>query len=237
MPPIVVPQATLDRYKKVGTATVWSAVRYMGSPLCFMEDVVPMTPGKRLAARARTLRMLPPRPDLQAELGSGEHAPVYQAMDACRPGDVLVVDTMRMPYSTALGDVRLLQLQMQKADGLVTDGAIRDLAVVKEYGFAIFAQRRTPTAQEYGTPAQANVDIQCAGVLVRPGDVLAGDDDGIVVVPAAWAEEVIAWAEEHEEAEEYVKGKILAEKVSPGRYYPPTEATIKEMRAQKGRGG
>lgn len=104
---------------------------------------------------------------------------------------------------------------------------------MKGYGFAIFAQRRTPTAQEYGTPAQAGVDIQCAGVLVRPGDVLVGDDDGIVVVPAAWAEEVIAWVEEHEEAEEYVKGKILAEHVSPGRYYPPTEETIKEMRRFK----
>ncbi|MBI4198711.1 MAG: hypothetical protein HY533_06345 [Chloroflexi bacterium] len=233
MPTIVVPQSTLNRFKKVSAATVWSAVRRMGSPKCFMEEVYPMTPGRRLAAKARTLRMLPLRPDLQAELGSGEQAPVYQAMDACKRGDVLVVDTMRMPYSTALGDVRLLQLQMQKADGLVTDGAIRDLDVVKGYGFAIFAQRRTPTAQEYGTPAQAGVDIQCAGVLVRPGDVLVGDDDGIVVVPAAWAEEVVAWVEEHEEAEEYVKGKILAEHVSPGRYYPPTEETIKEMRRFK----
>ena len=126
-------------------------------------------------------------------------------MALCGPGDALVVDFMRQPYATDLGDVKLLQLQMQGADGFVTDGAIRDLDVIAGYGFAVFAQRRTPTALEYGKAYEVNVPIQCAGVLVRPGDLIAADDDGVVVVPAALAEEVIDWVEEHEEAEEHVK--------------------------------
>lgn len=234
MASVVVPQATLDRFKKVSAATVFTAVRRMNpTTRCFMEDVFPMTPGKRLAARARTLRMLPARADLQGELERGERSPEAQGMALCGPGDVLVADAMRNAYVAALGDVLLLQLRMQKADGLVTDGAIRDLDVVKTYGLAIYAQRRTPTARENCTPCHFNVDIQCAGVLVRPGDVLVGDDDGVVVVPSHMAEEVINWVEEHEEAEEYVKSKILAENVRPGRYYPPTEETIREMRQAK----
>ena len=230
MSSIEIPQSILDRYKKVTTATVWSAVRRRGSLACFMEDVIPMTPGRRLAARARTLRSLPPRPDLHDEVVIGENAPEYRAMALCGPGDVLVIDTMRSPFSTVLGDVKLLQLKMQRADGFVSDGAIRDLEVVSTYGLTIFTQRRTPTAREYGEAYQENVDIQCAGVLVRPGDVIVGDDDGVVVVPAYMAEEVIDWVEIHEEAEEYVKSKILAENCPPGRYYPPTDATKEEMK-------
>ncbi|MEK7214108.1 MAG: hypothetical protein AAB289_00725 [Chloroflexota bacterium] len=235
MAAIEIPQAILDRYKKVCSATVYTAVRNRGANLCFMEEVVCMTPGRRLAARARTLRCLPPRPDLRAEVVIGEHSPEYRAMALCGPGDVLVVDTMRQSYSTVLGDVKLLQLKSRRADGFVTDGAIRDLDVVSGYGFSIFAQRRTPTAREYGDAYQENVDIQCAGVLVRPGDVLVGDDDGVVVVPSHMAEEVIDWVEIHEAAEEYVKEKILAEGCAPGRYYPPTDATKEEMLRLRGR--
>jgi len=234
MPAIEVSQEILDRFKKLSTPTLYTAVRNRGAPKCFMEEVHPLTPGQRLAARARTLRCLPPRPDLHQEVAIGENAPEYRAMALCGPGDVLVVDAMRMPYSTVLGDVKLLQLQMQGADGFISDGGIRDLDVLTSYGLAVFAQRRTPTASEYGQAYEGNVDIQCAGVLVRPGDVIVGDDDGVVVVPAYMAEEVVAWAEEHEQAEEYVKSKILAEHCHPGRYYPPTEETKAEMRRLHG---
>ena len=118
---------------------------------------------------------------------------------------------------------------MQKADGIVTDGAIRDLEVVRTYGFAVFGQNQTPTATDC-LSVEANVDIQCSGVLVRPGDIIVGDDEGVVVVPKNLALEVLEWVEEHEEAEEYVKKKILDENCPPGKYYPPTDETIKEMR-------
>ena len=71
MAAIEIPQSILNRYKAVSTATVWSAVRNRGVLLCFMEEVHPMTPGTRLAARARTLRCLPPRPDLHKEVAIG----------------------------------------------------------------------------------------------------------------------------------------------------------------------
>ena len=232
--PVEVSSDILERFKKVPVATVWSAVnRQLGVPMPFMEGVRTFTPGKRLAARARTLRFLPPRPDIDSVTKRGEQSPEYCAMARCGPGDVLVADIMNRRYAAIGGDVKLLQLKMQKADGLVTDGAIRDLGVLEEeeYGLIVYAQDRTPYGgAPWAEPAEENVDIQCAGVLVRPGDVIVGDDDGVVVVPSWWAGECIDWVEVHEGAEALVKEKILAENVRPGKYYPPSDALKEESR-------
>ncbi len=222
MPENEVPQAILDRYKKVATPTVLGTLRRYGFDRIFLEDVYPMTPGKRLAARARTLRFLPARPDLAKEVARGENSPEYQAMALCGPGDVLVVDGLGVPYMSIGGDVKFLQLKMRHADGIVCDAGIRDKDICAgEYGLVIYARRRTPAiGMPFGVPYQANVDIQCAGILVRPGDVMVGDDDGVVVVPKALAEQVVAEAEEHEQIEAFVKGRIEQEGCAPGKYYP-----------------
>jgi regulator of RNase E activity RraA len=235
--PVHVPQEILDRFKKLPVATIWHhVVRDAGVPLPFMERVQLWTPGKRLAARARTLRFLPPRPDLLAAVRRGDDAPEYRAMARCGPGDVLVADIMGNPRPCIFGDVKALQLKMNQADGIVTDGSIRDLEVMEaeQYGLIIYAQGRTPYASEpWAVPAEENVDIQCGGALVRPGDVLVGDGDGVVVVPSWFAAECVAVVEEHEAIEGYIKQKILAEGVAPGKYYPPTPAMWAEYRAQK----
>jgi regulator of RNase E activity RraA len=203
-----------------------------------MEKVYPMTPGKRLAARARTLRYLPPRPDLMARLEVGENAPEYRAMARCGPGDVLVADMFGTPRACIFGDVKALQLKMNQAEGIVTDGAIRDLGVMIEenYNLIIYAQDRTPYASgPWTVPAEENGDIQCGGALVRPGDVLVGDNDGVVVVPSWFAAECVAMVEEHEAVEAYVKRKIEAEGVRPGKYYPPSPELYEEYRRSQGR--
>ncbi len=229
MDPTNVSDELLERFKKVPTATVWSAVcTDLGVPKPFMENVMPMTPGKRLAARARTLRFLPPRMDKDAETKLGENSPEYIAMSRCGPGDVLVADLMGQKFAAVAGDVKLLQLKMNRADGVVTDGAIRDLDVLtnENYGLTVYACGRTPYGgRPWGEPAEENIDIQCGGVLVRPGDVLVGDNDGVVVVPSWYAEECIEWVEHHEAIEQHIKEKVMREKVRPGKYYPPPKKT------------
>ena len=74
-------------------------------------------------------------------------------------------------------------------------------------------------------PWKVNDEIQCGGVLVRPGDILIGDDDGVVVVPASIAEEVVSRSQEHIKVEEFVKQKLDLEDCSPGRYYPFNDRT------------
>lgn len=235
--PVEVPQHILDRFKKLPVATVWNSVhRYAGVPLPYMNDVRLCTPGQQLAARARTLRYLPPRPDLQAEVQIGEDSPEYKAMGRCGPGDVLVCDVMGDARPCIFGDVKALQLKMTNADGVVTDGGIRDLDIMlqEKYGLIIYARDRTPLGGvPYAIPAQENVDVQCGGALVRPGDVLVGDADGVVVVPSWFAEECVELTEVHEEAEEMIKQRILAEGVVPGKYYPPGPETYEQVRAAR----
>ena len=240
MQPVEVPPAVLSGLKTIPTATVYNAVRYYGSPAMVCEGVLRLTPGERFAARARTLRFLPIRPDLLAEVSKGEESPEYLAMGRCGPGDALVVDLMGNTRDVVGGDVKLLQLAMNRADGVVIDGAIRDLDVVldEDYGLTVYARARSFHGNPETRAAEENVQIQCGGALVRPGDVLVGDGDGVLVVPSWMAQAVLDWAIEHEGVENYIKEKIRAEGVRPGKYYPRTEEMKAEwQRVQAERGG
>ena len=128
------------------------------------------------------------------------------------------------------GDVKLLQLAMNKAEGAIVDGAIRDLDVLLEeqYGLTVYAKARSFHGNPTTRAAEENVQIQCGGALVRPGDVMVGDNDGVLVVPSWMAEAVLEWAITHEGVENYIKEKIRSEKVVPGKYYPPSP----EMKAE-----
>ncbi len=228
-------QDTINRYKKPALATIYSGLQRMGYEYCFMEGLKSFTPGVRMVGRARTLRYLPPRPDM---LGSsaGEDAPEYRAMSLCGPGDVLVADAMGRRRHAIGGDMILLQLKMVGAEGVVTDGGIRDMAAVVEYGYGVFAGGATPAARwPHLGSYDANVDVQCGGILVRPGDLIVADDEGIVCVPKQHASEVIEWVEEHEQDEEVVKKMILRDNVVPGKYYNTEmfEKLIEERNASK----
>ena len=238
MRPVKVSQEVLDGFKTIPTATVYGAVRHFGSTYTVCEGLINFTPGERLAARARTLRFLPPRADIISEKPTGENAIEYEAMARCGPGDVLVADIYGSSRDVVAGDVKLLQLAMNNADGVVIDGGIRDLDIIVDegYGLTVYAKHRSFHGNTWFTPAEENVQVNCGGALVRPGDVLVGDNDGVLVVPSWMAEAALEWAVEHEDAENYVKEKIRAEGVRPGRYYPPTEETIEEMYRVKGRG-
>ena len=213
----------LARYRKVAVATIYSAVRELGGyEPCFMRGVKAYTSQKtdndRLAGRAKTLRFVPPRKDIKMDTQSGEQSPEYIAMGSCGPGDVAIFDAMGRNEASIGGDVKLIQLKNQGAEGLVTDGSIRDINAVKPYGFKLFAAGNTARVGEPDVwPYEANGVIQCGGVTVRPGDVIVGDDDGVVVVPERVAEEIIEWAEDHEQVEEQIKTLIEKDNVPPGK--------------------
>ena len=241
MKPVEVSQDVLDGLKSIPTATVYNAVRSMGSPLMVCEGLVNFTPGKeRFASRARTLRFLPTRPDIASERAPGEDSVEYVAMGRCGPGDVLVADIMGSREDVVAGDVKLLQLAMNNADGVVIDGAIRDLDVMldEDYGLRVYAKARSFHGNPTAIPAEENIQIQCGGALVRPGDVLVGDNDGVLVVPSWMAEAALEWAIDHEGAENYIKEKVRAEGVAPGKYYPPSDDLMAEWaRVRQERGG
>ena len=243
-PKVHIDDELLERFQGVTSATCFSAMFRMGLEApegtyemaswqnCFMYGVKPMTPGRKIAARARTLRCVPPRPDLLQITRKGEFSPEYEAMATCGPGDVLVVDGNRDERQTILGNVKSRHLHMNNAVGVVADCAMRDVDLIgQEYGMAVFAAGRLPTVNRPGIESfEANVPIGCGGVLVMPGDLIVGDDDGVVVIPCQLAAEVIDWIEEHERVERFIMGLMDDENAPPGRYYPPTDETVLRYR-------
>ena len=224
----------LERFKLLPTATIFSAVKHFKFGPCWMKNVHTFTPGLKLAARATTLRFVPPRTDILRETNLGENSPEYEAMGSTGPGEVIVMDAMGKNWASIGGDVKLLQLKINDAEGLVTDGAIRDLHAVKEYGLILFAGGRTGAVGAPDIhPFDAGITIQCGGVVVRPGDIIVGDDDGVVVVASQIAKEVIEWGETHELHEEFAKSLIESERVSPGKYYPINEEILNSIKINK----
>ena len=214
-----VPDEIIKRFMKVGTATLYSATNSHGYSNCFMTGINCYTPGKRIVGRARTLSYIPSRPDIEEETNLGESSPEYRAMGSSGPGDILVVGTHGNVDKAIAGDMILLHLKMGKAEGLVTDGGIRDLPAIKEYGYGIFAGGITPAGRAGITSVADNIDIVCGGITVRPGDIIVAQDHDIICIPHQLAEQIIDWAEEHEEFEDVVKSMILEENCPPGRYY------------------
>ena len=244
-----VTDSVLERFRRFTSATAYSGVwrlppqegnEWFASATwqrCLMHGVWPQTPGRMCVGRARTLRFLPPRPDLLAITRRGADSPEYRAMATCGPGDVLVIEAHSTDaYACVLGSMKTRQLWHNGAEGIVTDAAIRDLELVAGYDLAVFARQRSPAGNlPFIEAYEENVPVNCGGVLVMPGDVIVADDDGVVVVPAQHAETVAAWIEEQEGAEAFVQGLIDEERVPPGKYYPITEETKARYRAWDGR--
>ena len=237
LPPI--PDKTLAALRQISTQTLIDALWVENWPMTFIEGARPLQPGQVMAGRAVTLRFVPHRPDLAEDKPKREQSAEYIAIELCGPSEVLVIDAMRWMYSSVGGDIKFFRLKQRNAGGLVTDGSIRDSNAVKGYGFPVYSASTT-AKQGPGEfwPWQVNGAIQCGGVLVRPGDAMVGDDDGVVVVPRSMVDEVIAIAREREEVEEIVKAQLEVEGVSPGKYYPFNDLTwklVKEKRNARGR--
>ena len=222
----------LSQLAGLSNATVLSALRQRGYHRVFMEGVKPIAPGRRLCARAVTLRSLPVRPDLAERIATGAHGdgfnetPRWRAVDAVGPGYALVTDAMRLSNVSTGGDVVYSRILTRNGAGLVTDGAIRDGAAVAAYGFPVYAGGTTSiVGEDHILPYQVNEPIQCGGVLVWPGDIVMGDDDGVVVLPSQLAEEILPWAVEHDEMEEAILEHTRRTGESPSPYYPFNEET------------
>ncbi len=223
----------IERYRSLDAATVFSGVRAIlienalkeyntdtGYEKIYMKNVINQTKGKKMVGFAKTLRMLPPRFDLITKLPKHEQSPEFKVMSDCTELNVLVIDAMRLKHASVGGDVKFLNLHINNAEGVVTDGAIRDLSEVKKYGFKIFSASRTASVGIPDVyPYEYNKAIACDEVLVQPDDLIIGDDEGVVVVPNFIILDVLNWAEKHTKHEQIIKSKAIDEKVSSGKFY------------------
>ena len=227
---------TLDVLKSIPTQTLIDALWVKNWPQSYIEGARPLQLGQKMAGRAVTLRFVPHRPDLAADKPKGDQSAEYVAIEQCGPGEVLVVDAMGWTFSSIGGDIKFFRMMQLDAGGLVTDGSVRDSVALREYGFPVFSASTTAKQgpAEFW-PWQVNDAIQCGGVLVRPGDAVVGDDDGVVVVPKSEVGDVIEIAHQREEVEEIVKAQLAIERCSPGKYYPFNDETWKLYESKTGR--
>ncbi|MCH7624662.1 MAG: ribonuclease activity regulator RraA [Chloroflexi bacterium] len=227
---------TLEILRNIPTQTLIDGLWVKGWPMSYVEGARPLQLGQKMAGRAVTLRFVPHRPDLAQDKPKGVDSAEYVAIELCGPGEVLVIDAMGWKYSSVGGDIKFFRMMQLGAGGLVTDGAARDSVALKGYGFPVFSAATTAKQgpAEFW-PWQVNDAIQCGGVLVRPGDAVVGDDDGVVIVPRGEVDDVIRIAHEREEVEEVIKAQLEIEKCSPGKYYPFNDLTWKLFEEKTGK--
>ena len=221
--------AVLDRARTVSTATVSSLLQRRGFTNSFMRQVFPLRPDLRLAGRAFTLRYIPAREDLVAS-GDVDNRTNKQrlAVEAVGPGDVLVIDARGFVDAGTLGDILATRIKQRGAAGIVTDGAFRDTPSMRTLDLPTYARGQSPYAStKFHYPADLNVPIGCGGVAVIPGDLLIGDAEGVVVVPHAFAQEVVDEAFEHDRLELFIMRKIV-DGASILGVYPPDAQTLRE---------
>lgn len=225
----------MEELKTISAATACGSLLRLGYRNTFMQGLQPMSLGQKMFGRARTIRYLPVREDV-AKIKPEERGELadFQALEATRPGDVIVCDAaFHGGAASTFGDVMTSRFIYQKGAGLVIDGALRDIGILRTMGVAVF-YRETHTVPGPNAiwPWDHDIPVQCGGVLVVPGDVIIGDDDGVVAIPQEAASEVARLGVEEEEMEAFVRESLShGGKISD--YYPPTEKTLKAMIAAR----
>ena len=116
---------------------------------------------------------------------------VHKALDVAQPGDIIVVDTCGSTTTAVFGDLMCHTAVARRLGGIVVDGAIRDVSGITTLGFPAFSRTVSAGSCDKDGPGEVNVPVSCGGVVVMPGDIIVGDDDGVVVVPRLSAEEVL----------------------------------------------
>lgn len=210
----------LDKLSTLSTQSLIDGLWVMGWPSSFIEGARPLAKGQKCAGRAVTLRFVPHRPDVAADKPVGVESPEYEAFEKCGPREVLVMSSVG-PWESVGGDIKFLRLKQLNVGGLVTDGSVRDTDEILSYGFPVFSFSTTakqgPAIMQ---PWECNGVIECGKVVVRPGDAIVGDQDGVVVVPAAAAQQVYDIAHGREEIEGIIKEELVKNPGPPGKYYP-----------------
>jgi len=222
------------RQCSVATITHWLFGK--GYHHAFMHGLTCLREDLRLVGRARTVRFVPVRPDLAELFPDREKNPHRKAVDHIGAGEVLVVDAHGSAAGGIFGDIMSARLEARGAAGLVVDGGLRDVWQIKELNLPTYVRHVHAAAVSRAVSAvEMDGIVSCAGVAVRPGDYLAGDPDGVVVLPAALAAEAVAHALPHDQLEVFIRERVRAGAPLRGNY-PPTEAIRAEYERQHGPG-
>jgi regulator of RNase E activity RraA len=192
--------ATVAQLRKIPAATLADAVDEVVGKRGFMSYTMrPVIKTQRMVGRAKTVVYGPISEDVKEK----SRGPLYgvQIIDESGAGDVMVAVT-NDPNITALGGLMAMTAHVRGMEGVVVDGAVRDVEQIEQLGLAVFASSISPaTLVGRGTSLARDVPVVCGGVTVYPGDYIVGDRDGVVCIPASQIQAVLRRALEMEETE------------------------------------
>ncbi|MGX9713615.1 4-carboxy-4-hydroxy-2-oxoadipate aldolase/oxaloacetate decarboxylase [Janthinobacterium lividum] len=186
--------ATLHALRQLGAATIYEA---QGAKGALDSGIKPIAPGMRLAGPALTVDTRP-----------ADNLMLHYAMLKARPGDVLVVDAKGFMEAGVWGDVFTEQAQRIGLAGLVIHGAVRDAAAMTQVGFPVFSRGLSIKGTGKHQPGRLNVTITIGDVGIDPGDIIVGDQDGVVVVRRHEVDDVLLKSRQREEKEAQFRQQI-----------------------------
>ena len=225
---------TRDKLKTVSTATLATALFKRGLRNQFIQNVHPLRARKEtMVGEAFTLRYIPAREDLNPLTVFRDRAhPQRQAVEQCPPGAVLVMDSRKDPRAASAGSILVTRLMVRGVAGVVTDGGFRDSAEIAALDMPSYHSRPSaPTNLTLHQALDINVPIGCGDVAVWPGDVVVGDADGVIIVPAAIADEIATEAVEMTAFEDFVTERVQGGQSILGLYPPTDEANLAAFEA------
>ncbi len=216
---------TRSKLSRVSTASVATALYKRGLRNQFIQGVSPVNwKGKTMVGQAFTLRYIPAREDRNSlEVFRNPDHPQRVAMETCPPGFVLVMDSRKDARAASAGSILITRLAMRGCAGVVSDGGFRDAEGIGKLDMPAYHQRPSaPTNLTLHEALEMNVPISCGDAPVFPGDVMVGDGDGVMVIPAHLADEVADDCTGMESFEDFVLEQVLAGARIIG-LYPPTK--------------
>ena len=219
---------TREKLKTISTATLCTALFKRGLKNQFIQDVRPLNPeGANMVGEAYTLRTIPAREDLNPITAFQDRAhPQRVAVEECPPGAVLVIDSRKNPRAASAGAILVSRLMVRGVAGVVTDGGFRDSPEIAALSIPAYHNRPSaPTNLTLHQMLDINVPIGCGDVPVWPGDVMVGDREGVIVIPAGIADEVADEAVEMTVFEDFVIEEVLKGRGIIGLYPATDEQT------------
>lgn len=225
-PPPLDPE-TRARLAGVSTATLCTAMFKHDFRAVFVQGPRRLTPGPAMVGPASTLRTIAAREDLDALAVSDDPAnPQRAGVESCPDGAVFVIDGRGDARAASLGDILAARLMARGAAGIVTDGGYRDSADIAAMAIpAYHARPSAPTNLTRHHGVAMKEQVTCGEAAVFPGDVLVGDGDGVVCLPARRAAEVAVGALKMTAFADFVEQRVAAGASTFGRYPPTGPAT------------
>ncbi|CAM5774232.1 ribonuclease activity regulator RraA [Labrys miyagiensis] len=227
--------AQIETLSRVSTATLTTVLLKKGLRNVWMRGTRPLRAGqKRIVGPAFTLRFVPAREDLATPAAWASPTSTRAAIEAMPEGAVAVVDAMGIQDAGIFGDILCGRMQKRGVAALITDGVIRDAAGVLQTELPVWCSGVAAPPSVAGlTFVGWQQPIGCGGVAIFPDDVIVTDDDGAVVIPAAFLDEVLSDAPEQERAEAWIMRQVDEGAALPGLYPMNAETKARYERAKE----